>query len=327
MKLTFQLALVVVVAAPQGWAQASQDNVAQQRQDYEAKARAGDANAQLALGLLAQAGTTDEAGRVRPDYAAAARWYQQASDQGLVLATYYLANLHEDGLGVPKDEAVAARLFKKGAESGHSESMVRLAEIWMTGSEAEKRMGFDWLKKAESLGNTRTFNALGVAFQTGRGVFHNFAVAAQYYRKGADAGDCVATMNLGGMYYNGDGVSQDRNEAVRWFYKALECQGPKFEGMDQKAATFIQKATQGRLPRPIEIHRPDSPSVQDAAVIAFVIAVAALVATSGESSGASSSSYPNQSDRDLKRFQLEHARSLCRHYGNSLACGAALYPY
>jgi hypothetical protein len=41
----------------------------------------------------------------------------------------------------------------------------------------------------------------------------------------AEAGDAEAQFNLGVMYRNGNGVSQDDAEAVRWYRLSADCSG------------------------------------------------------------------------------------------------------
>lgn len=48
----------------------------------------------------------------------------------------------------------------------------------------------------------------------------NMSEAMKWYRKAADQGLAVAQINLGRMYYQGEGVPQDYREAVKWFRKA-----------------------------------------------------------------------------------------------------------
>lgn len=45
----------------------------------------------------------------------------------------------------------------------------------------------------------------------------DYAVAAQLFRKAADAGHPYAAMFLGGMYRDGKGVRQNYTEAVKYY--------------------------------------------------------------------------------------------------------------
>jgi TPR repeat protein len=48
----------------------------------------------------------------------------------------------------------------------------------------------------------------------------DFATALKEWRPLAERGSTLAQYNLGGMYYNGEGVTQDYKEAKKWFDRA-----------------------------------------------------------------------------------------------------------
>ncbi len=63
---------------------------------------------------------------------------------------------------------------------------------------------------------------MGLAYENGRGVLRNEAVAAGWYRQAAEQGLADAQFNLGNLYLNGKGVERDASEAVQWFKRAAE---------------------------------------------------------------------------------------------------------
>ena len=63
---------------------------------------------------------------------------------------------------------------------------------------------------------------IGLCYEYGRGVTQNYNEAVKWYRKAAEQGNASAQNNLGGCYYNGRGVTQDYYEAVKWYRKAAE---------------------------------------------------------------------------------------------------------
>lgn len=67
--------------------------------------------------------------------------------------------------------------------------------------------------------------------------------------KAAAAGNCVAEMNIGGLYFNDDGVPQDRHQAESWFAKAQSCKGEKFKGMEEKLAHLPRENREGPAPQ------------------------------------------------------------------------------
>ena len=63
---------------------------------------------------------------------------------------------------------------------------------------------------------------LGKMYANGQGVTQDYAEALKWYRKAADRGNAGAQYNLGITHYNGRGVPQDYDEALKWFRKAAE---------------------------------------------------------------------------------------------------------
>ena len=66
----------------------------------------------------------------------------------------------------------------------------------------------------------------------------DFALAARLFHPLAEQGDARAQSNLGVMYYEGRGVPQDYQEALKWYRKAAE-QGD--EGAQSQLGLMYQK--------------------------------------------------------------------------------------
>jgi len=75
-----------------------------------------------------------------------------------------------------------------------------------------------WLRAA-SQGDFRAENNLGSFYGEIR---HDYALAAEWYRKAADRGAAVAQLNLGLLYQGGNGVPRDEAAAAAWFRRAAE---------------------------------------------------------------------------------------------------------
>lgn len=63
---------------------------------------------------------------------------------------------------------------------------------------------------------------LGYMYDMGSGVKQDYAEAATWYRKAADAGDAWAQNNLAVLYENGRGVQQNYASAIWWYQTAVE---------------------------------------------------------------------------------------------------------
>lgn len=84
------------------------------------------------------------------------------------------------------------------------------------------RAGHDFprlLQKAND-GNAEAQFQLGLVYETGSDGGQDYAEAAQWYRKAADAGYPGAQNNLGGLYLRGLGVEQSNAEAMKWYLRA-----------------------------------------------------------------------------------------------------------
>lgn len=61
---------------------------------------------------------------------------------------------------------------------------------------------------------------LGDIYRDGRGVTQDYSEAVRWYRSAAETGNARAQNNLGNMYFDGLGVPQDYSEAIRWFHSS-----------------------------------------------------------------------------------------------------------
>lgn len=129
----------------------------------------------------------------------------------------------EDGLAAyeRKDYATALQKFMAAATAPHpslDQCLERSAEI---AEDHLKRyaqaMCRDWAQRP-----ARASFYLGLIYYNGEGVLEDYAQAAAWYRKAAEAGNVDAQYNLASMYFGGQGVPQDYQQAAHWYMKAAE---------------------------------------------------------------------------------------------------------
>ena len=121
------------------------------------------------------------------DFAACRRKIIQiGSDPKSPADQYCLGLSHAFALNHPKNQAEAAKWFRKAADQNHA------------GAQA----------------------TLGYMYERGYGLKADAAEAAKWYRKSAEQGDANGQFRLGRAYQFGIGVPQKRQEAIRWFDKA-----------------------------------------------------------------------------------------------------------
>lgn len=114
-----------------------------------AKANAGDAAAQVAVGESYAAGNG-----VARDLKLAAEWYQKAADKGDIAGELHLAALYRDGgKGVARDMTQAAAWYRKAAEQGDVGAQATMATLYSMGQGVEQSYGeaYYWLDLAAAV--------------------------------------------------------------------------------------------------------------------------------------------------------------------------------
>lgn len=128
------------------------------------KAEAGDAAAQIALGLA-----YDQGKGIEQDRRKAAEWFGKAAAQGVAEAQFNLGTMYDLGVGVKKDAAKAVEFFAKAAEQGMADAQFNLANMYEQGRGTERDLGkaITWYDKAGVQGMTRAQYNLGLLYAKG----------------------------------------------------------------------------------------------------------------------------------------------------------------
>ena len=72
-------------------------------------------------------------------------------------------------------------------------------------------------------GDASAQNELGICYAKGKGVTEDLNEAIKWYRKAAEQGHAEAQNKVGNYYFDGKGgLPQDYVEAVKWYKKAAE---------------------------------------------------------------------------------------------------------
>ena len=79
----------------------------------------------------------------------------------------------------------------------------------------------EWMPLAEQ-GDADAQNNLGVMYENGYGTTQDYKKAAKWYRLAAEQGQGVAQEQLGELYFRGIGVLQDDEQAFKWYRLAAE---------------------------------------------------------------------------------------------------------
>ena len=78
-----------------------------------------------------------------------------------------------------------------------------------------------WLKLGKA-GAAEAQNNVGHLYEEGYGVSQNYAEAMVWYRQAADQGLAEAQHNVGMLYYHGYGVAKNFRESLKWFKRASQ---------------------------------------------------------------------------------------------------------
>ena len=197
-------------------------------------AEQGDAESQYLLGGMYRFGK-----KVPQDYQEAVRWTRMAAEQGYAEAQYHLGSMYESGSGIPQDYQEAVKWYRMAAEQGNSVAQSSLGTMYSRGygvpqcdQEAAK-----WFQMAEDQHNQNVLE-------------HNQKVL-EWNKEAAEFGIATAQFTLGSMYYHGNGVPQDYQEAAKWWILA------KAQG-DSDAADHLDRLTKEITPTQLQKAQEDA---------------------------------------------------------------------
>ena len=188
------------------------------------KAEEGDAEAKY---QLAQSYMTEGN---KQEYAL--KWFRRAAEEGHAAAQFVIGSLYLEGFRgdnntefLKQDYQEALKWFLKAAEQGESEAQYHLGEMYAMGKGVEKdeTQAIEWYFKAAKQGNKEARRALA---SHGKKLENMQRNVVEDLRLAAERGEPEAQYKLGILYDTGDGVEQDKWEAVEWWRKAAK-QGDK----------------------------------------------------------------------------------------------------
>lgn len=139
-------------------------------------------------------------------------------------AIWDLATREADGRGMPRDLAVAAKLYEKLASAGYAPAQYKLAGQYEKGSGLVRDLDKAklWYGRAAEQGHARSMHNLAVLYAENPAANGkpDFASAASWFRQGAEFGVRDSQYNLGVLYARGMGLTQDLVQSYAWFAAA-----------------------------------------------------------------------------------------------------------
>lgn len=203
------------------------------------RAKAGNAEAQIALGEAYETGRN-----VPKSYLKAANWYKRALRQGNVEATFKLARLvHRGGGKLAKSPKLAAELYQRGARIGHapSQNWLGFCNQFGFGVTQDYAKAVNWYRMAAEQGDPGAQNNLGMLYLSGKGVSRDIVKAAQLFSDAVKQRYSYAENNLGGLYEMGWGVRKNMKRA-RDLYRSAAASGNEKARKNLKRIALAQAA-------------------------------------------------------------------------------------
>ncbi len=172
-------------------------------------------------------------------YAEAKRTWERLAERDVAEAWFNLGVLAEDGLGEPRDDQRALRLYQRGALGGSVKAQYRLALIHLDGRliEPDRAVAEGWLEAAAAAGHDDSQRLLGQLREGGGGDDVLVArllesegrveEAAAIYQRLSDRGDLAARTRLAWMHEAGRGVPRNLERAAVLFASAAEGGDPE----------------------------------------------------------------------------------------------------
>jgi TPR repeat protein len=161
--------------------------------------------------------------------------FQKAAEMGSGDACYYLGELTYNGLATVKDYNKGWEYTMQAFEKGFKMAYWRIAYAYETGRGiAQNKDSADYyyfeaiegIKKPAENGDPEALANLGVMFGNGQGVSQNSKKAFEYCLKAAQSGYAFAMLNLSYRYRYGEGTAKDEEEAMKWCVKSAEMGNP-----------------------------------------------------------------------------------------------------
>jgi TPR repeat protein len=145
-----------------------------------------------------------------------------ASEQGHILAQYYVGLCYETGHGTAKDEKLAFKYYEKIANLGYAFGLLKTGYFYNfgIGIAISKQKAFELYQQAANSGNSSAQYDLALMYQNGKGVGKDYNKAFELFKQSAEGGNSDGIMMLGYCYNNGIGTNVNNRKAYKFYQRA-----------------------------------------------------------------------------------------------------------
>ncbi len=139
-----------------------------------------------------------------------------------------MGRIYENGLGVPKNELNAAKLYRRAAQLGDTEGVFSFAVMLAAGRGIQKNPdgAAKLFEQAARTGHPEANYNLGLLFISGIGKPENPRRAVMHLRYAAEQGLAAAQYDLAALYRKGHGIQPDAYLANVWLRRAADAGMP-----------------------------------------------------------------------------------------------------
>lgn len=162
----------------------------------------------------------------KKDYKNALFYYRMAMEDNYPDAIERMAEAYlGEELGLEKNEKTALKLFKRAAKLGNAAAQYNLGMAYACGYygvTADRKTALYWLKKSVKGENPSACLQVGLYYYYTVKTKAAYKKAFHLFTDAYNFGENEAIINIGLCYLQGNGVKEDKKEAVRCFRTAAE---------------------------------------------------------------------------------------------------------
>ncbi|MCC7481269.1 MAG: sel1 repeat family protein, partial [Hyphomicrobiales bacterium] len=174
------------------------------------------------------------------NYDRAIKFFRRASEDGNIVADWYLGHIYRNGRGVPRDDAMAFSYYARVAEAYDPDerdqnrlrimvdAQLRVADYYRVGiadagiKANHKVAARSYLKIASTYGHPGAQYSLGLMNIKGQGVKKNPQQGLKWLIAAARKRHALSEAYLGDLYWDGKLVQRDRTRALMWYILAQQ---------------------------------------------------------------------------------------------------------
>jgi TPR repeat protein len=161
--------------------------------------------------------------------AEAAAQYAVSDQAGYGFASFGLAQLYDEGAGVPKNLGQAQRLLFRAGNAGIADAFAYGGELYFEENPPNYFQAKSWFEQAVQGGSANGLADLGWLYESGSGVNKDETRALSLFNEAAKGGSAEGMYRMGVAYHEGLGVQKDRASACQWFIRAATYDHPDAE--------------------------------------------------------------------------------------------------